>query len=285
MKLNEIHIRDPFILVEDNKYYMYGTRGENAWGDCTGLDVYVSSDLENWSDPIEVFSKPEGFWATKHYWAPEVHAYRGAFYMLVSFKSDDRCHGTQILRADTPTGPFLPHSDGPVTPPDWESLDGTLYIENGKPYMVFCHEWLQVKDGEMCAMELSEDLTHAVGKPVLLFHASDPEWSDKTQETFITDGPFLYRTKNGKLLMIWSTSVHGKYCEAVYYSESGSVLGPWVQEKRRLYEEDGGHGMIFKALDGALKMVLHYPNITPNERPKLFDLVEQDEMLYDKTSV
>lgn len=58
--------------------------------------------------------------------------------------------------------PFVPLSDGPVTPADWECLDGTLYVAaDGTPYLVFCHEWLQVKDGEMCAMPLTPDLTAA----------------------------------------------------------------------------------------------------------------------------
>ena len=62
--------------------------------------------------------------------------------------------------------PFVPLSDGPVTPADWECLDGTLYVAaNGTPYLVFCHEWLQVKDGEMCAMPLTPDLTAAAGEP------------------------------------------------------------------------------------------------------------------------
>ena len=45
----DINIRDPFVLYEDGTYYMYGTRGSEAWTDkSTGLDVYVSNDLENW---------------------------------------------------------------------------------------------------------------------------------------------------------------------------------------------------------------------------------------------
>ena len=30
MKLYDIHIRDPFILAEDGKYYLYGTRGADT---------------------------------------------------------------------------------------------------------------------------------------------------------------------------------------------------------------------------------------------------------------
>lgn len=52
MKREDINIRDPFILPYEGKYYLYGSRGSEVWEDnATGLDVYVSEDLENWSEP------------------------------------------------------------------------------------------------------------------------------------------------------------------------------------------------------------------------------------------
>ena len=51
---------------------------------------------------------------------------------------------------------------------DGESLDGTLYVDrSGKPWMVFCHEWLQVGDGQICAIPMSDDLGEAIGDPVI----------------------------------------------------------------------------------------------------------------------
>lgn len=282
MKKQDIHIRDPFILVDGGKYYMYGTRGKSAWdGKCTGLDVYVSSDLEDWSEPVEAFTAPEGFWADRNFWAPEVHEYKGAYCMFVSFKSETACRGTQILRAQSPMGPFLLHSDGPVTPRDWECLDGTLYVSpDGKPYMVFCHEWVQVRDGEMCAIELSDDLRRAVSQPRLLFRASEPAWSVKGAETYVTDGPFMYRTQQGRLLMIWSSHAAKGYCEAIAYSDNGDITGAWQHDGRLLFEENGGHGMIFRTLEGGLRFIYHQPNNTPMERPHIVALREEGDTLY-----
>lgn len=70
MKLNEINIRDPFVLPVDGKYYMYGTRGSKNFGEASGFDVFVSEDLENWSEPHEVFAASEEFWADQNFWAP-----------------------------------------------------------------------------------------------------------------------------------------------------------------------------------------------------------------------
>lgn len=147
MKLCGIHLRDPFILPDNGVYYLYGTRGATCWGAADGFDVYTSTDLKQWEGSFPAFTRPADFWADRNFWAPEVHLWQGRYYMLASFKSKNQCRGTQILAADTPMGPFFPHSEGPVTPRDWECLDGTLYIEENRPYMVFCHEWLQVQDG------------------------------------------------------------------------------------------------------------------------------------------
>ncbi|MBR2868719.1 MAG: family 43 glycosylhydrolase [Clostridia bacterium] len=282
MTFSDINIRDPFVLVENGKYYLYGTRGATTWTKAYGVDVYVSDDLRNWSDAIECFSVPENFWADKEIWAPEVHKFKDKFYMFVTFRSDTRNRATQILRSNSPEGPFLPFTEGPVTPEEWFCLDGTFYVdEEGKPYIVFCHEWVQAVDGEIYAMQLTDDLTAPAGDPILLFKASEPFWADKSRDKFITDGPFIYKTKGGKLLMIWSTFTQSGYTQAIAYSENGKIDGKWIHEKP-LFDKDGGHGMIFDDLEGNKHLILHSPNETFLERPVLYGIEEKNDFLYLK---
>ena len=277
LSTEQIHVRDPFVLPWEGRYYMYGTRGETCWGPATGFDVYESDDLTRWTGPKPVFTKTEDFWSDRNYWAPEVHAYRGRFYMFASFKSENECRGTQILVSDTPDGTFVPLTPRPVTPRDWECLDGTLYVSpEGKPWIVFCHEWVQVKDGEICAMPLTEDLSAPAGEPVLLFKASAAPWVRPVNREggLVTDGPFMHRCHNGTLLLIWSSFGAQGYTQAVARSESGDITGPWVQEETLLMEKDGGHGMLFRDFSGQLRLVLHSPNKTPLERPRFFPVEE-----------
>ena len=273
MKTNEIHVRDPFVLPWEGKYYLYGTRGPTCWGLADGFDVYVGKDLENWEGPIEIFHNDGSFWADREYWAPEVHVIDGAFYMFASFHSPNRRRGTQILRAEKPTGPFVPISDGPVTPADWECLDGTFFrSKDGDPYLVFCHEWLQVHDGEVCAMKLTPDLKAAAGEPRVLFRASQAPWVvpsvDKDgNKNCVTDGPWLHRCPDGRLMMLWSS--HGKdgYAQAASYSDNGDITGNWTPAAEPIFGRDGGHGMIFRDFEGVQHLVLHAPNENPYERP------------------
>lgn len=269
MKTNEINIRDPFVLTHNGKYYMYGTRGSECWADeAYGLDVYVSDNLETWSEPKEVFTRTPAFPYTKNYWAPEVHRYRDRFYMFVSFKSPGVCRGTSILVSDTPDGIFAPHSEGNITPGEWECLDGTFYLsEDGTPYMIFCHEWVQVTDGEICAVKLTENLKAAAGTPILLFKASEARWVRAHAGGYVTDGPFMHRLPDGQLVMIWSSFGDGGYAIGAAKSDNGDITGNWSHAKSPLFAKDGGHGMIFKTLENETMLALHSPNAKLQERP------------------
>ena len=281
MKLSDINIRDPFIVPYKGKYYMYGTRGKGCWESQKtpgmGFDVYISSDLENWTEPKAVFSASDNFWGTHNFWAPEVHFYNGRFYMFASFKSADRNRGTQILVSDTPDGEFTPITEYPVTPEEWMALDGTLYVDkNGDPHIVFCHEWSQIADGEICEMKLSADLTKAVSESRTLFKASDPYWARKDCDHWVTDGPFMYRGESGRLYMIWSSFTDSGYVQAVCYSDNDDIDGNFIHDLPLLAEKDGGHGMIFTGFDGKTYLVLHRPNSNPDERPALTQIIEKD---------
>ncbi|MBQ9766179.1 MAG: family 43 glycosylhydrolase [Lachnospiraceae bacterium] len=287
MKREDIFIRDPFVLVANGKYYLYGTRGENCWTNHEdGVDVYISTDLEEFEGPIEAFHKPEDFWADRNYWAPEVHEYKGAYYMFLSLKAEGHCRGTQIFKADKPEGPFVLHSDGPVTPKDWEALDGTFYIsKTGEPYMIFSHEWCQVVDGQICALKLSEDLKEAIGEPKLLFRASEPEWSRACKAgQYVTDGPFMYRTSTGELLMIWSSFAKTGYVVAKAHSDNGEIDGNWIHDEELLFPDNGGHGMIFKNLNGQLFLTIHKPNKHPDERPVFLKVCEKNGTLVSESA-
>ncbi len=282
LKTCDINIRDPFVLNDNGKFYMYGTRARDFGCGVQGFDVYVSDDLENWSEPIVCFDSVKNGCNRCVNWAPEVHKYNGSYYMLATFTKENDLRGTYALKADSPLGPFEMHSNGALTPYEWEALDGTLYVEDGTPYLVFCHEHTQIIDGTVCYIELSEDLTEAFGEPVTLFNGSSPYWADKKPqgEHYITDGPFMYRTANGTLLMIWSTFIKGKYAECVVRFTHGSIKGE-LEHLAPIIDDDGGHGMIFNVED-RIYLTFHTPNQTNYERPKFIELVDNGSTIEKK---
>ena len=270
--LDQINIRDPFVLLDQDTYYLYGTRSATCWGSASGFDVYTSDDLISWSDAKSCFENDGTFWADRNYWAPEVHKWNGGYYMFASFRNAVRRRGTAILRADVPAGHYVPWSDGPVTPAEWECLDGTFYTDTeGRCYMIFCHEWVQAGDGEVWAMPLTADLKRAAGDPALLFRASEAPWVRKMQHSsgvsgFVTDGPFIWRDRQGRLLCLWSSFSSGGYTQGLAVSDDGSITSHFSQLDP-LFENDGGHGMLFRTKQGRTLLSLHTPNEHLKEHP------------------
>ena len=285
LHLLDFHIRDPWILADarSRTYYLYATNSEQVTGvHRAGVMVYKSGDLRNWEAPSLVFTLPGGTWANPQEaaWAPEVHAYRGKFYLFVTLHNSAKIiaaqpavrrtntmRGTTIAVSDSPEGPFtLLKTEGPIPPADFMTLDGTLYQDRaGKPWMVYAHEWAQKVDGTVEALPLKPDLSGAASAPIFLFKGSDAPWldgylqADRRELSYVTDGPELFRSKDGHLLMLWCSFGPGGYIETVARSKSGEVRGPWEQLPP-LLEVDGGHGMLFRRFDGQLMLVLHRTN-------------------------
>ena len=284
MLTTDINIRDPFVFPWEDTYYMVGTRAATCWTLADGFDGYASKDLVHWDGPVSLFDKPADFWADKNFWAPEIHFYQGSFYLFATFgSSKTNRKGTSILRADAPLGPYRLHSYGQITPQEWNCLDGTFYLSpDGMPYMVFSHEWQDIRDGQICSVPLTKDLTAPAGEIRTLFSASmarpwvrpiaHPRYPG---DNFVTDGPFLYRLPDGALIMLWSTWGDGGYAEAVARSDNGDVTGRWSIDEKPLFAENGGHGMLFRTFEGRLTLTLHQPNTTLLERPHFFDVTDK----------
>lgn len=256
-------VRDPYVLVYGGKYYMYGTCLSNG----KGYGCVVSEDLENWSYPVQVYTPAEGSDEIADFWAPECHYYNGAFYLFATYRSQaSGKRGTAIYKSSSPLGPFEMISDGHITPKAIDCIDGTLYIDgNGQPWMVYVNEWTSSPDevGEMAAARLSDDLSRFVSEPIVLFRARKHIWTTGS----VTDGPCLYRTKNGRLIMLWSNlSKSGGYAVGMAASDNGEIDGNWIHypeafyERGSFFEYDGGHPMLFYTLDGKLTMAIHSPN-------------------------
>jgi len=288
MKNTDIIIRDPFVLPvpEEKTYYLFGSTfhfdDSQTEAECLypeqGFYYYKSIDLENWKGPFPAFIPGPLFWGKYDFWAPEVHEYQGRYYMFASFKSDKHNRATHILVSNAPGGPYAPLADRPVTPDGRECLDGTLYKEQNEagdwiPWIVFCHEWVQIGNGTVCARQLTNDLKSPAGDAIELFKASDAPWVTPLREgEYVTDGPFLFR-QDGKLCMLWSSFGSEGYAMGIAESGSGSITGPWTQREKPLFAKDGGHGMMFRTFDGKLMFSLHQPNHFP-EHPMFFPMPE-----------
>ena len=307
IQLADIRMRDVCILPDaaSKTYYMVGPSFR------AGVRAYVSKDLKTWTGPKTIFTTPPGIWGDIQpvgIWAPEMHFYKpplpsprlrgdtggaaGKYYLFLTFDTRNRfpeqwrnwlprvTRGSQVLVSDSPTGPFTPFANHSTLPVDMMTLDGTLWVEDGAPYMVFCHEWVQIKDGTVEYIRLKDDLSETVGEPVRLFNGSDAVWSKKSDQygCHVTDGPYLYKSKSGKLFMIWTSGGYTGYTVGIAISDSGKLAGPWKQQAEPVFAKNGGHAMLFTTFDGTLMMVLHSPN-GPGARPRIFEMEDTGDTL------
>ena len=95
-------IRDPFVFadVKTRTYYLYGVEhyiGET--NETTGVWVRKSKDLETWSEARRVMVARRG---TQCVWAPEVHEYKGAYYMFATLKDYPDKGNPLVMMGPTP---------------------------------------------------------------------------------------------------------------------------------------------------------------------------------------
>lgn len=265
---DSILLSDPCILADSASamYYMTGTGGR----------LWVSDNLDRWSGPYSLIEPDTTSWmgSKPQIWAAELHKYNGKYYCFATFTNDSIITGTfngmdmprrasHIMVSDVPEGPYRPVSDEDYLPADRPTLDGTFWVDtDGKPYMVFCGEWISNWDGTMERIQLKDDLSGPAGEPELMFRASASPWSRERLEgeivpNRVTDGPWLFRTGTGRLGMIWTSWIYNVYTQGVAYSESGTLGGPWTQQAEPVTPPDHGHGMLFRDLSGRWLMSVH----------------------------
>lgn len=297
VSLDDLSMSDPFVYpdIKTKTYYLTGTGGR----------LYKSKDLKMWEGPYSIIHL-KGTWMDS-LWvaAAEIHKFGDKYYLAGTWSDHTTLieavprrynvprNQTQLLVADKPEGPYSPlvkEFDFCLGPEDWDIIDGTLYEEDGTVYMIFVHEWTQIIDGTMDYMPLSKDLTRRTEFPTTIFRASEAEWSKEMnsigEATFgmrmpgwVTDGPQMFRTQTGKLGMLWSSWGEHRYAQGIAYSESGSIKGPWVQEKEAFKGDNSGHGMLFKTFEGKPLYIIHHAEERGPRKPQLYEVDDTGDKL------
>ena len=296
---NDLSMSDPFIIPdpETQTYYLTSTGGR----------LYKSKDLVWWEGPYNIIDI-EGTWLKTGGGpaASEIHKIGDYYYYAGTWNDHADLiqqvprrynvphNQTYLLRSKNIEGPYEVFTEDPNydwQPREWDCIDGTLYEEDGKIYMIFVHEWTQIIDGTMDYIELSADLSKTVSEwPVTMFRASEnpsvKEMNGLGEATFgrkmpgwVTDGPQMFRTQTGKLGMLWSGWGDERYLQLVCYSESGTIAGPWIQEPEPFLGNNSGHGMLFRTFEGKLMYVVHHVEGNGPRKPQYWNVDDSGDKL------
>ena len=96
-KLADVRMRDVCILVDEKTKTYYAVSSGFAPSKegfrNAGVRAFTSKDLINWEGPTTIFQTPTDIWGTtniRSIWAPEMHAYKGKYYLFLTFDSDEK---------------------------------------------------------------------------------------------------------------------------------------------------------------------------------------------------
>ena len=240
---NVSNIGDPFIIVENKKYYMFTTTRNGANFNC-----YVSEDMKYYDFVGEVLNKNKTFGKTD-FWAPEVIKYNGEFCLFYSARTESGIFHINVAKSKTLEEPFEDWcTDGPLLNLDKSTIDAHPFIDDdGRIYLFFSMDCsTNIIDGkhvsEIYAVELNKELHGIIGE-IIKVSSPTEEWEKlSSNDYYWNEGPSIVHL-NGIYYLTYSANYFGdrNYCVGV--ATSKSVLGPYEKKK---------DGPILKKIDNVI---------------------------------
>lgn len=252
-----VPLGDPFIMLYQDTYYAYGTHAEH------GIEVYTSSDLLNWKLEKELALSKHDSWADRWFWAPEVYAIDGKFYMYYS-ADEHIC----VATSDSPLGPFVQNVKEPMIANE-KAIDNSLFIDDdGTPYLSF----VRFNDGNnIWIAELEKDLLtvkEETMRPCMhVSQAWEEVWPRVNEASFIVK-------HNGLYYMSYSANSYESPFYGVGFATATSPMGPYTKYANNpiLQKPETlvgvGHSAMFRDKAGQLKIVFHAHYDQKNIHPR-----------------
>jgi len=271
------HVRDPFILKVDNAWYMTGTLPpygmEETQADRTkGVPLYRSTDLLHWEFIDYIVKTPdqsENKWYSERFWAPELFAHNGKYYVTVNCCAlDGSNHGFLFAVADSIEGPYtIMNPNAPLA----LGNDAHLFADDdGQIYLFASGIWMAKFD-----LENLHFLSSA--KQIISPIPNSDKWNAERPGVGF-EGPYVLKHE-GRYYCFYSTWARGY---EIGVAVADDINGPWTMYENPMYGamsqercdfygsryQDGyylhqdkyrecGHNSIFQGPDGGLWIAVH----------------------------
>lgn len=282
-----IHMGDPFVLCHSRLYYLYGTTDHYE-----GFRYYTSPDLVHWTQRGWVWRTSPYAWADGYFWAPEVCAYRGRFYLTYSGRLRNS-NPTRLLLAiavaDTPAGPF--HDvRAPWFDLGYNAIDSHLFIDNDlTPYLYFSRngERAGYSYGIIYGARLTGDLTSLEIEPKPILQASQTWEHADWAHNRCNEGPSVIR-HNGVYYMTYSGNSTFAAHYGIGYASARHPLGKWTKSRANpiastnleIGVSSPGHNSIVASPDGSELFCVYHTHADP-VKPSGDRVVNIDRLKFD----
>jgi xylan 1,4-beta-xylosidase len=249
---------DPSVIRVGEDYYATATTG--GWE--PHFPLLHSKDLINWEIVGAVFNQKPA-WAKSDFWAPEIIADRGRYFVYYTARRDDGKgkKGTlcvAVATAEKPTGPYT--DKGTLVCQEMGSIDAFFVRdENDKPFLIWKEDGNDRQQPTwLYAQQLDETGTKLLGKPQRMFR-NEAAW-----ENHVVEGSYIIR-RNGWFYHFYSgNACCGRGCNyALGVARSKTLLGKWEKNPANpiLAANETwqcpGHGSIVTTPDGRDFLLYH----------------------------
>ncbi|MFO7670492.1 MAG: glycoside hydrolase family 43 protein [Bacteroidales bacterium] len=273
------------------------------------LQTFINLDAQNNSDSPGTYSNPVGdsliiadpsvIFHNQTYWAPEVIAYHGMFYMVFSCKGGDEDNTALricLAVSDKPEGPFkdlyVPYFDN-----NQSCIDGHIFIDDNNDAYLF-YEWVGVVGepwnregyfwGMIFGVPLKEDLSILENSEHRLCIYVDEEWEGtRSMYARSCEGMTVFKNRD-TYYMTYSCNHYSDPNYGIGYATAKTPLGMWTKSPdnpilSRNVEKGvsgPGHNCIIQSPDKKETFIVYHSHADPG-RPSGRRVLNIDRMVFD----
>lgn len=228
------YFADPFVLRVEDDYYAYGTGKAGARLAGREFEVLHSRDLVRWTS-VGGALEPLPDAALTDYWAPEVAAHDGRYWMYYSAGTGDQGHRLRVAVADRPEGPFA-DCGVDLTPDEPFSIDAHPFRDSdGQWYLYYAVDRLDGdRVGTSVVVDRLLDMTRLAGSATAVVQpTADWQVFQRGREMYgqvydwhTCEGPFIV-PHDGRYWCLYSGGPWEAETYGVSYVVGDTPTGPW----------------------------------------------------------
>lgn len=246
---SQVPLADPYILLDGDTYYAYGTY------DSDGIRCYTSDDLRTWKYEGLALHKDnttENVW----FWAPEVYRLNGKYIMYYSANEH-----LYAATATSPKGPFKQVGSYQMEKllGNEKCIDSHVFFDEDSTAHIF---FVRFNDGNcIWQAKLSDDYITPIEGTLRKCFAATQSWELK--QARVNEGPNVIKHGRRYYLTYSGNDYQSQDYAVGYAYTNNSPTGTWTKFSnnpilRRWDDLVGtGHHSLFYDKEGALRIVFH----------------------------
>ncbi|MGD9765291.1 MAG: glycoside hydrolase family 43 protein [Candidatus Binatia bacterium] len=235
------YFADPFVWRHGDRWFAVGTGPAEAAGNVRTDGVFPllqSTDFRSWHRIGEALERPDPAFGDS-YWAPEIAAQDGIFYLYYSVGFGDSRHHLRVAVATRPEGPY--GDAGALTDPalcpfaidphPFRDIDGTWWLFHARDFLDAGGD---IRAGTALVVQRLGTMTQLAGDPSVVLRARH-DWQRFLADRLMYGRRFDWHTLEGPCVrrhggVYWCFYSGGRWETDSYgvdYAVANRVLGPW----------------------------------------------------------